>query len=133
MGPVKIIHRVHASVQNICGTVFIHIAMGSLSLAWSYLACVDMMLFKCPEVVCVMSSFVDAKLPRARKMSPFFHHIYQEWWLAHNIMASWAYFLVGVLKHCILSSKPFSDLRFSLFPSGFLLSRHLGKFVLASD
>lgn len=40
---------------------------------------------------------------------------------------------MDVLKHCILSSKQFSDFKFNLFPDGFLLSRHLGKFVLASD
>lgn len=71
-GSYKVIHCVRASVQNICGTVFIHIAMGSLSLAQSYLARVDMMLFKCSKVVCVMSPCVDANLSRARKIPPSF-------------------------------------------------------------
>ena len=84
MDPVKVINCVHVSVQNICETVFIHIAMGSLSLAQSSFACVDLMLFKCSKVVCVMSPYVDANLSRARKIFPFFHHICQAWCLAHN-------------------------------------------------
>lgn len=84
MDPVEDIRCVHASVQSICGTVFIHIAMGSWSLARSYLACVAVMIFKCSKVVCVMSPYVDANLSRARNISPFSHASHHAWCVAHN-------------------------------------------------
>lgn len=98
-------------------------------MARGYLACVDMMLFKCSKIVCVKSPYVDVNLPRAREIPPFSHHICDEQCLEYNGIL--CLFTHGYPETLRFEFK--TDFKFKLFPNGFLWSRPLGIFVLASD
>lgn len=78
-------------------------------------ACADTILLKCSEVVCVISPHVEGNLSVARNKLPFYHHLPQtvfgtQW---HSVLA---YLLMDIPKHCILSSKRFSNLSSTYFP-----------------
>lgn len=79
----------------------------------------------------VKPPYVDVTLPRTREIPPsLITSATNSVW---GITAFCAYLLMVALKHCVLSSKQFSDFKLKLFPNGFLLFSHLVKFIRASD
>lgn len=101
-GPAGVMHGARASAQNMCRAALL--ATGSLSSA-----CADTILRKCSEVVCVVSPHVDGNLSGQETNSP--QTVFSTQW--HSVLA---YLLTDIPKHCILSSKRFSNLSSTYFP-----------------